>query len=378
MASRTSQHRTRKRLSHGIFRDRWGISALVEVNGTRREHRFPPGTSLKRIKAWRDETKVSLRTASSRGRRGTFANDAAQYLLGVSAMPTFSQRRTHIELWVAEFGQRRRDTITTAEIDAVLNRWLVEGLAGSTVKHRRTALLHLYHRLDGQDAANPVRRSIIPAEPEPEPRGLPYDVVEQILQAMPDQGQAIKGKARDAASKTKARLAVMAYTGLPPSSIMRLRPRDVRWDAGTVFVQGRRKGRGTQGQTIPLTSAGLDALRRFDELESWGRFSTSSAWQSFQRACAKLNLHGLRPYDLRHSFGTAVYAATGDLRATQQLLGHASRTTTDRYTLAAVPARLKIAVGATDKLFQTERNVAVLRGSTKPILVRSTKQSTRP
>ena len=195
---------------------------------------------------------------------------------------------------------------------------------------------------------------------------------------MPETGQAVKGKARDAASKTKARLALMAYTGFAPATIMRLRPKDVRWDAGSVFVQGRRKGKGTKGQTIPLTSAGLEALRRFDELDCWGPFGTSSAWCSFQRPCGKLGLTGLRPYDLRHSFGTAVYAATGDLRATQQLLGHASRTTTDRYTLAAVPERLQLAVGQTEKLLKGEKIVAVTRGSTKPVLVTSTKHNERP
>ena len=147
----------------------------------------------------------------------------------------------------------------------------------------------------------------------------------------------------------------------------------MRWDAGAVFIQGRRKGKGTKGQTIPLTSTGLEALRRFDELNCWGPFSTSSVWTSFQRACAKLDLKGLtlRPATFLR-FGTAVYAATGDLRATQQLLGHASRTTTDRYTLAAVPGRLKVAVGQVEKL-QRRKKVAVPGGSTRPVLVRSTK-----
>ena len=71
-------------------------------------------------------------------------------------------------------------------------------------------------------------------------------------------------------------------------------------------------------------------------------------------------------------------SVTGDLRATQQLLGHASRATTDRYTLAAVPERLQLAVGQTEKLFKGERIVAAPRGSTKPVLVTSTKHSERP
>ena len=378
MTSTKNQRRRRVRVSCGVYRDQWGLSASVYPSGRRAEKRFPPGTLLKDIKAWRDDTRVCLRKAAGPTRRGTFANDAARYLLTVAAMSTFRERRKHIELWIDEFGQRRRHTITTTEIDIVLSRWLGEdGLAASTVKHRRTALLHLWHRLDGRDAGNPVRRSMVPAEPDPEPRGLPYPTVQKILDAMPEQGQAIKGKARDTASRTKARLALMAYTGFPPATIMRLRPQDVRWDAGAVFLRGRRKGKGTKGQVVPLTSAGLDALRRFDDLDCWGAFSTSSAWKSFQRACGKLGLSGLWPYDFRHSFGTAVYAATGDLHATQRLLGHASRVTTDRYTLAAVPGRLKVAVGQVEKL-QRRAIVAVRCGSTKPVLVKSTKYSTRP
>ena len=163
---------------------------------------------------------------------------------------------------------------------------------------------------------------------------------------------------------------------IPASPLRRSSVFDRRTCAGIQpqsSYQDARKGKGTKGQTIPLTPSGLAALRRFDELECWGPFSTSPMWQSFQRACSTLGLTGLRPYDFRHSFGTAVYAASGDLRATQQLLGHASRTTTDRYTLAAVPERLRIAVGQTEKLLNDKRNVAVPCGSTTPVLVNSRK-----
>lgn len=96
-------------------------------------------------------------------------------------------------------------------------------------------------------------------------------------------------------------------------------------------------------------------------------------WKSFQRACTKLGLTGVRPYDLRHLFGTAAYAATGDLRAAQQLLGHASLRMTDRYTLAAVPERLQVAVGQIDAVqrAQSAKMVAVRGGSTRPVLVNS-------
>jgi hypothetical protein len=69
--------------------------------------------------------------------------------------------------------------------------------------------------------------------------------------------------------------------------------------------------------------------------------------KSFKRACAALQLPPtLTPYDLRHSFGTLAYAASGDLHATGVLLGHRDSRTTARYTLGAVDPRLAAAVKA--------------------------------
>ena len=56
------QTRRRTRLAAGIYKDRWGLSATVKVNGIQREIRFDPGTPLKPIRARRDELGPSLRT----------------------------------------------------------------------------------------------------------------------------------------------------------------------------------------------------------------------------------------------------------------------------------------------------------------------------
>jgi integrase len=194
-------------------------------------------------------------------------------------MTTIQERTQHIALWTAEFGPRARHTIGTAEIDAVLSRWLKAGLASSTVRHRRTALLHLWNRLDGAKAPNPVRRSIKPAEPEPEARGVSYDRIRAVLAALPDIGQGLKGRARERGSKTAARLAVMAYTGLPQSLIKRLTPADIDWQAGTLYASATHKGKGTRRKVLPLTIQTSAALRRFAALECWGGFSNSSLWK---------------------------------------------------------------------------------------------------
>ena len=49
------------------------------------------------------------------------------------------------------------------------------------------------------------------------------------------------------------------------------------------------------------------------------------------------------PYDMRHSFATAVHRKTGGLKAVKELLGHSTLRMTERYMLAAVPERQRAA-----------------------------------
>ena len=89
------------------------------------------------------------------------------------------------------------------------------------------------------------------------------------------------------------------------------------------------------------------ALRRFDTLNCWGRFSHASMRKSLRTACRKveerfrrdgitIDLSRVRPYDFRHSYATALLAATQDLQTTQRLMLHQSASTTERYARAAV------------------------------------------
>ena len=158
--------RKRVRIARGIYRDRWGLSATVKVDGKQREQRFPKDTGLRKIREWRDQIRVALRAAAPRQPRNSFKVDADHYLAIVQGMPSYNERKRNINDWVAEFGPRRRDSITTEEIWAVLQRREQEGYAASTLNHLRGALMHLWTRLDGKDAANPVAR--IPRYREPD------------------------------------------------------------------------------------------------------------------------------------------------------------------------------------------------------------------
>jgi integrase len=235
-----------------------------------------------------------------------------------------------------------------------LSRWLDAKLSPYTVRNRRTALQALWTTLDGRRAPNPVRDALKPDTPKLTARAVPYATIRKVLAAMPDVGQGRKGEARDDTSKTKARLAVIAYTGLPHALIKQLTPESINWRAKTVTVPKRRKGRGVDARTLPLTAAGLEALKQFAALECWGKFSNSSMLKSWNRACLAAKVPVSRAYDLRHSFATEMYRQTGDPKATAAMLMHSETSQMmDRYTIAGIAPRLKLAVSAFDAAVQT-------------------------
>jgi integrase/recombinase XerD len=102
------------------------------------------------------------------------------------------------------------------------------------------------------------------------------------------------------------------------------------------LVRGRpdlaRRGRGTPA--IFLNARG-------------GRLSRQSAWQVLQDSAERAGItSGVSPHMLRHSFATHLLEGGADVRVVQELLGHASVTTTQIYTLVTVHALREVWAGA--------------------------------
>jgi integrase len=331
--------------------------------------RFPKGISEKAIRDWRADKRAELRATDrrrvhlaevERPTPGTFRADAAIYLASVKGMPTYHHRAREIGAWVREFGDRQRAAITALEIRTVLARWVSDqgpNVFTRQLKHGgrrpvrfspqscnlyRAALSHLYTVLDGRSAANPVRDVPKLRTPDPEPRALAPGVGPEIFSHM-------------APSKTKARLLVIATTGIRHAQVMRIQP-EADWNRHdrTLYVRSAKR---SKPRAIPLTRDAIAALKMMDRYDGWGKFSQPSALRSFRRAiqatnrtrvkadkAAALIAPQTRAYDLRHTFGTAVMRETGNIHAVKELLTHSSAKLTERYLLAAVPAQLRAAV----------------------------------
>jgi integrase/recombinase XerC len=107
-------------------------------------------------------------------------------------------------------------------------------------------------------------------------------------------------------------------------------------------------GKGSKRRTVPVGSAALQALQRWMELRgpvmgdgtaalfmgrNGTRLTAQSIWQRLRRRSLQSGLTTpVHPHMLRHSFASHVLQSSGDLRAVQELLGHANITTTQVYT----------------------------------------------
>lgn len=342
----------------------------------KRAFRFPPETTIEDLEYFRDRYKLESRKlrrkaaeeaqAEKEELAGTLREAAAEYLelATVKAMPSYKDRVRDVNLWVAALGDRQVDALTTRDVDEQLQEWIDEEFAASTVNHRRTALMHLFTALRGRAAANPVRAARVFDEPELEPRGLPYDLVVRILDAVPSAWvHSAKPTAKVLVVKTRIRLEVMAWTGMRPAQLMRLERHHVNFKEHWYLTPRSKKGARFRTPRHPrpivrkpMSADAEAALTRFFEHKCEGKFSTSSARRLFARAVRHVEQElqkgdptfrmprGIKPYDLRHSFGTEMLRRTKSLETVAELLDHSGTRMTRRYALGAIPDVLKDAV----------------------------------
>jgi integrase/recombinase XerD len=203
---------------------------------------------------------------------------------------------------------------------------------------------HRFLHLEGTAADDPAGQVRPPATPQRLPKAMAVADVERLLEASgPDAGST--------GLRDRALLEVLYGSGARISEAVGLDVDDLDRDASLV----RLRGKGGKERIVPLGSYAAAAL------EAWlvrgrptfaargvgtpalflnargGRLSRQSAW-SVLRACAERAHVGghLSPHTLRHSFATHLLEGGADVRVVQELLGHASVTTTQIYTLVTV------------------------------------------
>jgi|KBSSwiStaDraftv2_1062776.scaffolds.fasta_scaffold179254_2 integrase len=340
----------------GIYRmdnDSFRVVARVgdRKTGPRpKEKRFPADTALRVMKRWQEDQRSALRRENLRPVRGTLAADVPTYLTRTQYRLQYPEGRKHeIEAWLLKFGDRRRDSIQDHEIEEQVREWQSMDVAASTIRHRLSALSTLYKELDGKRAYNPVTSVQRPPEPRPGANALPLEQVLKVFDAL-----IARVERNNRGWKTLARVRVIAETGMRHSQVMRLQTHDVWLDNEPPVVLVNQPGKGGRPHWKPLTQEGVTAFRLFIAKNAFGEFSQSSIYKSWKLACEDAQVPFFNPYRLRHTWATTLRAEGMDLADVQELVGHVSARTTERYALVA-PQKLMGALGALNQAWARAR-----------------------
>jgi integrase/recombinase XerD len=258
---------------------------------------------------------------------------------------------------LAVVGRTEIETVSTQDVADFL-AGLREGdgahppLAASSAGRAVVAVrgLHAFALAEGMTAADPARAVHPPAPPRRLPKAISIGEVEKLLDA------AAVGQA---ALRNRALLEILYGTGARISEATGLDvddldlPEPAAVDRATV----RLNGKGGKQRMVPVGSYARDAVdaylvrarpalaaaaRRGQPSPALflnargGRLTRQGAWGALRAAAERAGLPDVSPHVLRHSFATHLLDGGADVRVVQELLGHASVTTTQVYTLVTV------------------------------------------
>jgi len=273
----------------------------------------------------------------------------ARYLTQRGDMPahTKTQYTRMLGEWVRALGADRAPlSVDASEITTIVNAEL-QKYAVDYVRKRRGALFTFYKTMFPTHA-NPVASAFKPLPQEPAARELSYLDIEAAIAAMPTHAY----RAGRPLSLAKLRLRVQAETGFPPGVLGAIRPAHLNFSAGTVYIDGRKKGTGIPPRIVQLSPDAVAAFKAFHAANAYGPWtpgSIAATNAAFKRACQRIGLpmHGVNQYILRHSFLSSVYRVSKDESTVQRIGLHAPGSrVTRRYTKAAHPEVDRAAVDA--------------------------------
>lgn len=203
-----------------------------------------------------------------------------------------------------------------------------------------------------------VARAVKPPTPSRRlPKSLSVDEVLALLEAAGGDSEADG----PLTLRNRALLELLYSTGARISEAVGLDVDDVDTQARSVLLHGK----GGKQRLVPVGRPAVSALDAYlvrgrPELSRrgrgnpaiflnarGGRLSRQSAWQVLQDSAERAGITaGVSPHTLRHSFATHLLDGGADVRVVQELLGHASVTTTQIYTMVTVHALREVWAGA--------------------------------
>jgi len=255
--------------------------------------------------------------------------------------------RTYVA-WLREHG-RALEEVTEDDLVAYLADLRNRELSAASVARALVPVraLHRFLADEGRIPSDPAAHLELPRVPKGLPKALSEEEVNRLLDAPVGDGPAVL--------RDRAMLEVLYGTGVRVSELVGLSLGDIDLDAALL----RAFGKGSKERIVPIGVPAVRALvawlgpdgrprlapaqwRRRGDAEAvflnarGGRLSRQGAWDVLRRYAVLVGLEGkLSPHVLRHSCATHMLDHGADIRAVQELLGHASISTTQVCTLVS-------------------------------------------
>jgi integrase/recombinase XerC len=237
---------------------------------------------------------------------------------------------------------RQRDVGSWKQMDDLHVRAFVasqhrKGLSGTSLQRQLSSIRTLFNFLcrHGRADSNPAQGVPAPRAPKRLPETLSVDQLECLLAFPGDNALACRDRAV---------MELFYGCGLRLSELTGLELGDIDWQQATVLVTGK----GRKQRKVPFGSKAETALKQWLQHRSsladhdekalfvsrnGKRISNSSIQQRLKKRALQQGVGiSLHPHMLRHSFASHILESSNDLRAVQELLGHANLSTTQIYT----------------------------------------------
>jgi len=244
-------------------------------------------------------------------------------------------------------------TVQTESIRDYLH-WLNRKHEKSTSMARKLSSLRSFYRYlqrGGRVGLNPAEAIRTPKQPKHLPRVLTKDDAAALMEFPADQAG---GSLRD-----RALLETLYSTGARVSELVGINLDDLRASEGLVHLRGK----GRKERIVPIGEVALRAIQAYLDqcplMDSrdprtkrvsspifrnsrGGRLTTRSVARIVARYSSRLAGGSVSPHTLRHSFATHLLDEGADLRSIQEMLGHVSLSTTQKYTHLATDQLLSV------------------------------------
>ncbi|MCR4399351.1 MAG: site-specific tyrosine recombinase XerD [Syntrophomonadaceae bacterium] len=260
--------------------------------------------------------------------------------LSPNTLQAYRRDLVHFMRFLAARGVDRWSAVTRSRVSEYLNL-LVDGGAAQATLARSLSALRAFFRFmvqEGYCPANPTDNMDSPRTGRKLPRVLSVQDMERLLeQPSPLTPRGLRDRAM---------LELMYATGLRVSELLALQLDDVNLSAGYV----RCLGKGSKERIVPVNQTSIFWVERYLShgrnlllrqpgertlfLNASGRRMTRQGfWKLLAAYAAAAGIESdVTPHTLRHSFATHLLENGADLRAVQEMLGHADIGTTQIYT----------------------------------------------